>query len=276
MTITISELRLDLASALAHFLEPEEASAESLRWFEDGLAWNRAKLASRGDETVTAEVRYQVGQWLRRRREGEPWAYLIGFERFRGHRFEVTKDTLIPRPETELVLEAALDIGRRLGLRKACDIGTGSGILGICMALETDWEVTASDISKNALAVAERNAGKLGAKIKFVEGDLLRPIPDPLELVVSNPPYVDPADASTLQRELSFEPAQALFAEDQGLALSTGILQQAFARGAHAVVLEIGTGQGAELIRRAGSLGWKQVLARQDWSGHDRIIVATA
>lgn len=276
MTITFSELRLDLASALAHFMEPEEASAESLRWFEDGLDWNRAKIASRGEETVTAEARHQVGQWLRRRREGEPWAYIIGFESFHGHRFEVTKDTLIPRPETELVLDAALDIGRRLGLRKACDIGTGSGILGICMALETNWEVTASDISQGALKVAKRNAGILGARINFAEGDLLTPIPDPLELVVSNPPYVDAADASTLQRELSFEPIQALFAEDKGLALSTEILYQAQARSARTVVLEIGAGQSAELIERARSFGWKQVYARQDWAGHDRILIATA
>jgi len=274
MSITFSELRLDLASALAHFLEPEEASAESLRWFEDGLDWNRAKIAAHGEDPVPTLVRRQVGQWLRQRREGLPWAYIIGFATFHGRRFLVNRDTLIPRPETELVLEAALDTGRRLDLRKACDIGTGSGILGICMALETNWEVTASDISEGALKVAKRNAGKLGARINFAQGDLLTPIPDPLELVVSNPPYVDPADASTLQRELSFEPVQALFAEDRGLALSTEILLQAQARGARAVVLEIGSGQGAELIERARSFGWKQVLTRQDWAGHDRILIA--
>ncbi len=275
VSITFSELRLDLASALAHFLEPGEASAESLRWFEDGLDWNRAKLTSRGDEAATPEVRYQVGQWLRRRRGGEPWAYIIGFEKFRGHRFEVTEETLIPRPETELVLEAALETGRRLGLRKACDIGTGSGILGICMALETDWEVTASDISEGALKVARRNAAKLGARINFAEGSLLSPIPDSLELVVSNPPYVDAADAPTLQRELSFEPVMALFAGDKGLALSTEILLQAKTRKAHAVVLEIGAGQSTELIERARKIGWTSVNSRQDWAGHDRILLAT-
>ncbi len=274
MTITYSELRLDLASALAQFLQPEEASAESLRWFEDGLGWDRTKLVSRGDETVPMEARHRVGQWLRRRREGEPWAYIIGFETFRGRRFQVTRDTLIPRPETELTLETALDTGRSMGLRKACDIGTGSGILGICMALETDWQVTASDISAGALEVARRNAAKLGAHIPFVLGDLLAPIPDPVELVVSNPPYVDPADASTLQRELSFEPAQALFSEGQGLALSTQILRQAAERQARAVVLEIGAGQSAELIARAKAFGWKQARARQDLAGHDRILMA--
>lgn len=276
MTITYSELRLDLASALAQFLEPEEASAECLRWFEDGLGWDRTKLASRGADTVPKEARHQVGQWLRRRRGGEPWAYIIGFETFRGRRFEVTRDTLIPRPETELVLEAALELGRRLGIQKACDIGTGSGILGICMALETDWEITASDISAEALEVAKRNAESLHANINFTQGDLLTPVLDPLELVVSNPPYVDPADASGLQRELSFEPAQALFAEDAGLALSTRILHQSAVRSARAVVLEIGTGQAVKLMERAKTFGWKQVQARQDWAGHDRVLIATA
>lgn len=274
MTITFSELRLDLASALAHFLEPEEASAESLRWFEDGLDWNRAKIAAHGDDPVPTLVRRQVGQWLRQRREGRPWAYIIGFAAFREHRFLVNQDTLIPRPETELVLEAALETGRRLGLRRACDIGTGSGILGICMALETDWEITASDISEGALKVAKRNADKLGAGLAFVAGDLLEPIPDPLELVVSNPPYVDPAEAPTLQRELAFEPVQALFAEDRGLSLSSRILRQAKDRSARAVVLEIGSGQGTELIERARGMGWTSAAVRQDWAGHGRVLIA--
>ena len=274
MTLTYSELRLDLASALAHFLDPEEASAESLRWFEDGFGWDRTMLVSRGEEPVSADMRRQVGQWLRRRREGEPWAYIIGFAMFRGRRFMVTRDTLIPRPETELVLEAALEAGRRLGLRRACDIGTGSGILGISLALEMDWEVIASDISEGALQIARNNAAKLGAHVHFVHGDLLQPIADPLELVVSNPPYVDPGDAASLQRELSFEPPSALFAEDRGFGLSLKILGQSFDRGARAVVLEIGAGQGAELSERGRDLGWRSIQVRPDWAGHDRILIA--
>ncbi len=274
MTITYSELRLDLASALAHFLEPDEASAESLRWFEDGFGWDRAKLVSHGGELVSIDTRRQVGQWLRRRRDGEPWAYIVGFSIFRGRRFEVTRDTLIPRPETELVLEVTLEVGRRLKVQRACDIGTGSGILGISLALETDWEISASDISAGALQTARSNAVDLGAQIQFTQGDLLAPIADPLELVVSNPPYVDPADAASLQRELSFEPALALFAEDRGYGLSLKILDQAIRRGARAVVLEIGAGQGAELIARGRALGWQIIHVRQDWAGHDRILIA--
>ena len=212
--------------------------------------------------------------WLERRREGEPWAYLLGWSTFRGRRFQVTPATLIPRPETELVLEAALDVGRRLNVLHACDIGTGSGILGISMALETDWDVVATDLSPGALAVAQANAAALGAKLRFQAGDLLAAVPGVVGLVVSNPPYVDPADAPGLQRELSFEPASALFAPDRGLALATGILRQARRRSAPACVLEIGAGQGAELELRARAAGWPRVVVHQDLAGHDRVLMA--
>ena len=211
-----------------------------------------------------------------RRREGEPWSYILGWCEFRGRRFRVTRDTLIPRPETELVLEAALEVGRRLKVLHACDVGTGSGILAVCLALETDWQVTASDISAGALAVAEANAAQLGARVTFRRGDLLAPMADPLGLVVSNPPYVDPADAPGLPRELSFEPPTALFAPDRGLALATAILQQARRRGAPGCVLEIGSGQGSELQARAQAAGWKRVVVHQDLAGHDRVLMALA
>ena len=274
MVQTHAQLRLDLASALAEFLDPLEARAEALRWFEEGLGRSRAWLAAHGDDAVTEADRRRVGSWLRRRKGGEPWAYILGWTNFRGRRFQVDRATLIPRPETELVLEAALDVGTRLKVDRACDIGTGSGILAVCLALETDWSVTATDLSPGALGVARRNALDLGATVAFFQGDLLEPVPDPLGLVVSNPPYVDPADRPTLQRELEFEPPLALYAEDQGLALATELLRQARARRAPGCVLEIGAGQGAELRQRGLDLGWRRVAVHQDLAGHDRVLMA--
>lgn len=276
MIQTYLQLRLDLASALSAFLEPMEAHAEATRWFEEGLGRSRTWLAAHGGEEVSEEDRHRVGDWLRRRRTGEPWAYILGWVPFRGRRFRVDRHTLIPRPETELVLEAALDVGRRLGVDRACDIGTGSGILAICLALETSWTVTATDISPGALAMAQANARELQADVTFLQGDLLQPVVGPPGLVVSNPPYVDPADQPTLQRELAFEPASALFAEDRGLALSTELLRQARHRAAPGCVLEIGAGQGAELTTRATALGWKRVAVHQDMAGHDRVLMALA
>jgi release factor glutamine methyltransferase len=153
-------------------------------------------------------------------------------------------------------------------------VGTGSGIIAVSLALETAWQVAASELSPRALAVARANASDLGATIAFHEGDLLAPVPDPLGLVVANLPYVDPADQPTLQRELAFEPASALFAPDRGLALSEALLAQAHARKASACLLEIGAGQGGELCRRALGIGWPKAMTHQDLAGHDRILIA--
>jgi len=271
---TYSDLRQSLRASLGAFLPPEEASAEAALWFAEGLGREAAWFHAHGMDPVPDSERHQIGAWLGRREKGEPWAYILGWTLWRGRRFETGPDTLIPRPETELVLEAALEVGKRLGVRHAVDIGTGTGILGITLALETDWAITATDISVKALAVAQRNALALGAKLGFLSGDLLGPVPDPVGLVVSNPPYVDPADRPTLQRELSFEPESALFAPDRGLALCIELLRQARVRSCPGCVLEIGAGQGSELRARAEAMGWKRVMIHRDFAGHDRVLVA--
>ena len=181
-----------LIAALSRFLDPAEARAEGRRWLEEGLGRSRSWLAAHGDDPVPGDEAERVEAWLERRRQGEPWAYILGWSAFRGRRYRVTPATLIPRPETELVLEAALEVGRRLNVLHACDVGTGSGILAISLALETDWAVAATDISAGALAVARENAAELQARVRFHQGDLLGAVPDPVGLVVSNPPYVDP------------------------------------------------------------------------------------
>ena len=261
MVQTYHQLRLDLAAALAVFLDPDEAHAECIRWFEEGLDLSRSWVAAHGSDPVPAEIRRRVSAWVRRRRKGEPWAYILGWACFRDRRFKVSHATLIPRPETELLVEAALEVGRRLKVDR-------------CVDVETDWQVTASDLSSGALAVARENARTLGAQVSFLEGSLLEPLPDPVGLVVANLPYVDPADQATLQRELAFEPASALFAPDRGLALSESLLRQARQRQAPACLLEIGAGQGGELCRRGMGIGWSKVMIHQDLAGHDRILVA--
>lgn len=272
--MTHSELRRHLASALAAFLEAPEAEAECVRWFEDGLGLNRAWLAAHGEDSVPEGRRAQIEAWLARRQQGEPWAYLLGWAWFRDRRFQVNSATLIPRPETELLVRAALDLGRRLGVTRCVDVGTGSGIIAISLALETDWNVDAVDLSPDALVVARSNAASLGAPVRFHEGSLLDPVGDPLGLVVANLPYVDPADAPSLQRELSFEPDLALFASERGLALSRQLLTTAAQRKAAACLLEIGAGQGPELIQHALASGWREASVGADWAGHDRVLVA--
>jgi release factor glutamine methyltransferase len=267
------QLRRQLLEALNAFLEPLEAQAEASCWLEEGLGRSRSWLAAHGEEPVGAGEVAKVEDWLDRRRRGEPWAYLVGWAPFRGRRFRVTPATLIPRPETEGVLEAALDVGRRLGVRHATDVGTGSGILAVSLALATDWRVAACDLSSAALAVAQDNAAALGARVSFHQGDLLDPVPDPVGLVVANLPYVDPADERSLQPELRFEPRTALFAADRGLALTTRLLAEAWQRRCPGCVLEIGAGQGAELCQRALAAGWRRAVAHQDLAGLDRVLL---
>lgn len=276
MASTHRDLLRDLTRALSAFLDPDEARAEAHLWMEEGFGLDRSALVARGLDPAPPGAADQVEAWLVRRRTGEPWAYLRGWSRFRGRRFTVTPATLIPRPETELLVEAALEVGHRLGVDRAVDVGTGSGIVALSLALETPWTVTAVDLSPGALAVARANAAALEARVTFLEGSLLDPVADPVGLVVANLPYVDPADAPTLQRELAFEPDLALYAGDSGLALTTELLRQARRRGAPACLLEIGAGQGGELCRRALGAGWAKAMVHQDVAGHDRILVALA
>lgn len=267
-------IKRHLQARLRGFLPAEEAEAEAWRWLEEGLGRDMSWVLAHGEDPVSDADLARVEDWLARRAKREPWAQILGWTHWRGRRFEVTRDTLVPRPETELVLEAALEVGRRLGVHHACDIGTGTGILGISLALETDWKVVATDLSRKALRLASRNAEALGARLEFREGDLLGPVPDPVGLVVSNPPYVDPSERPDLQPELAFEPAMALFAEERGLAIAAALLRQAHVRSAPAAVLEIGAGQGAELEARARAYGWRKVLVHKDFASHDRVLIA--
>ena len=269
-------LRSQIQARLSAFLPRAEAEAEAWRWLVEGFGRDMAWLLAHGEEPVPEESLAKIEGWMKRRSQRQPWAQILGWSEWRGWRFEVTPDTLIPRPETELVLEAALDVGRRLGIHHACDVGTGTGILGICMALETDWKIVATDLSRKALRVARRNAEVLGARLQFKEGDLLGPVPDPVGLVVSNPPYVDPADRSTLQPELSHEPESALFAPERGLGTAVRLLREAHVRSAPAIVLEIGAGQGQELATRARTVGWRKTMIHKDFSSHDRVLIGLA
>lgn len=278
---TWSGFRQTLASALAAFLDADEARAESALWLEEGLGKSRAWIMANGSEAVPFVARAQVAAWLKRRETGEPWQLILGWTTFRGRRFKVTRDTLIPRPETELAVEEALKLGRACGAKRVVDIGTGSGIIAISLALESPWPVSAVELSPAALKIARANAEALDARVDFHEGSLLDPLPgafftDGRALVVANLPYVDPADAPDLQRELAFEPATALFSPGHGLDLNQALIRDARLRGACGLVLELGAGQGAELAAFAEENDWSAVRIVKDWHGHDRVLVAEA
>ena len=164
-----------------------------------------------------------------RRLAGEPLAYLLGEKEFYGRRFVVTPDVLVPRPETELLVELALERIRPLARPRVLDLGTGSGCIAATLALEHPAaQVTATDASRAALEVARRNARQLDASVAFREGDWYDAISDsgPFDLIVSNPPYVAPADPHLA--DLQFEPAQALTDGCDGLACLRAVVSGAF------------------------------------------------
>jgi release factor glutamine methyltransferase len=238
-----------------------------------------------------------VGVWselLARRKAGEPVQYIIGEQYFYGRSFEVTASVLIPRPETELLAEAVLELATQLwpdpstGLG-LLDVGTGSGVLAITMAAERpSWNVTASDLSEDALQVAMRNADRneVGQRIAFVQGDLLTPFliggtfgdRTRIDILVSNPPYITSSDIVGLQREVrDHEPRLALDGGEDGLnpyrimAGQLHLLPQL----PHLIAWEVGAGQAEDVAKLLGDAAkWENIRFIQDYSGINRHVLA--
>lgn len=272
--MTYHLLRLRILDELRFLLDPIEAQQEVRQWLRDGLGLEGPWMAQHGAEPVPPAIVRRVEGWLKRRRSGEPWPMILGWTLFYGRRFQVARGVLVPQAESEAAVRIAMEVGRDLGVTRCVDVGTGAGNIGLTLALETPWDVTLTEVDPAALRLAQANGKALGAKVRYVLGDLLEPVADPLELVVANMPFVDEEQAVALEAELAFEPAVAMLAPDGGIGLSTALLEQAQRRKAWACVIEIGAGQGHRLRQRASDQGWSQVSILQDARGHDRVIVA--
>ena len=204
-----------------------------------------------------------------RRAGREPVAYIVGRKGFRMIELEVDRRVLIPRPETEHVVEAALDLpaGARV-----VDVGTGSGAIALALKHERpDLAIVATDVSEDAVAVARANAERLGLEVELVATDLLSGVPGPVDAIVSNPPYVE--DGAALAPEITrHEPAGALYAGADGLDVIGRLVPQAADAGAARLILEVGAGQAAavgDLMRRAG---FEDVVLHNDLAGIERVV----
>lgn len=210
---------------------------------------------------------------LARRLNGEPVAYLLGEREFYGRPFRVAPATLIPRPETEHLVAAALARGPA-GAR-VLDIGTGSGCIAITLKLERpDWQVTAVDISLDALAVARDNAARLGAEAGFMQSDLFAALAGwAFDLIVSNPPYVAEADPHMGRGDVRFEPRHALTSGADGLDAIRAIVQRAPAHLSDGgwLLLEHGWDQGEAVGRLLADGGFSAVFLERDLAGQARI-----
>jgi release factor glutamine methyltransferase len=239
------------------------------------LGWDRAALLARGREPGPADFGPRFEALVARRAAREPVAMIVGQREFWGLDFEVTPDVLIPRPETEFIVEVALEQARRSAVGRLVDVGTGSGCLSVALALELPQaRVVATDVSDRALTVARRNAARhrVDGRIAFVRTDLLAGVGIQADLIVSNPPYV-PSGAS-LQPEVGrHEPAQALFGGGDGLDVMRRLLAAAprnLAPGGHLVV-EFGDGQEADFRVLCEETGWRVVDVRDDLQGIPRV-----
>lgn len=214
------------------------------------------------------------GRYLHQRLEGKPTQYITQKQEFYGRDFRVTPDVLIPRPETEHVIEAVL----KLAVPNACiiDVGCGSGAIAVTLALESAASVTATDISTSALSVAAANARKLGALVRFLACDILSAISgESMHIVVSNPPYIALSEKPHLQREVrDWEPESALFAGPTGFEIYERLIAAAarVLRPSGWLVMELGfkANHGvSEMLRN----GWIHHRIADDLAGIPRVLV---
>jgi len=283
---TIAQVRRDAADQLraAGIVTPELDATVLLGHV---LGVDRAWLYAHGDAPLASELATRYRALIARRIRGEPVAYLIGRREFMGLPFTVTPAVLIPRPETELLVEVALREAQarlaRSEMPLVADIGTGSGAIAIALAAHEPRLplIYATDISADALAVAERNARDLGVadRVRFLHGNLLAPLPEPVDLLLANLPYVAPGEACRLPPDVrDYEPHVALFGPEDGLGIIRQLLEAAppFLRAGAMILLELGYEQRAPLValaRRYFPQGTIRVLA--DYAGWDRVLAIT-
>jgi release factor glutamine methyltransferase len=212
------------------------------------------------------------GRYLDERLKGKPTQYITKHTEFYGREFRLSRDVLIPRPETELLVETILKLERPPGI--IVDIGTGSGIIAITLALELGQNVIATDLSSEACAIARCNAVRLKADVQFLEADLLKPFADSsVDIVVSNPPYVPLSDRASLQREVrDWEPPQALYAGESGMKIYQRLIPEAkrVLRPGGILALELGFGQSEAVTELAGDWCNRQLFP--DLAGIPRVL----
>jgi len=243
------------------------------------LGTNRAALAARPGRTLAPSQAEMLETLASRRAAGEPIAYITGRREFWSLELEVTRDVLVPRPETELVVELALAGLARVSRPAVLDLGTGSGAIALALARERDDAVvTAVDASAAALAVAGRNAGKLGiGNVRFLHGSWYEPVAGRrFDAIVSNPPYVaedDPALAS-----LTHEPRAALVAGQNGLGALAEVCDGArhCLRPGGSLIVEHGASQGAAVRELMSNAGLIEVRTHRDLAAQERVTAGTA
>jgi release factor glutamine methyltransferase len=260
---------------------PERARPDAELLLRHLLKLERAPLLARWKEVLDEKEAAHFEELLQRRLAGEPVQYILGEAEFYGITLRVTRDVLIPRPETEHVVEKIIDLAARFQMPRILDVGTGSGAIAIAVAHDCPGAaITATDVSAPALEIAGENAARAGFahRIRFLRGDLLAPVAgEQFDVVASNPPYVATCERETLAAEVrDYEPGIALFAGDDGLAIYRRLIPAARAALVPGgfLVLEIGYGQAENVGVLLLADGFDSIEFTPDLQGIPRVASA--
>ena len=241
---------------------------------------SRGYLRAYSEEKISETAYSEFKTLLDRRRQGEPVAYIIGKKAFWDFELSVNESVLVPRPETEFLVELCLaKLKNDSGSKRIADLGTGSGAIAIAIALaNSDWQVHATDISEDALAVARDNAQSLDVNnIVFHQGSWCDGLPaETFDLILANPPYVAFGDKHLEEGDLPFEPSVALAVEESGFGALNSIMNKAseYLKKDSWLLMEHGYNQQAQLIKNLNELGYEKVAGYTDFAGIDRIVEA--
>ena len=276
MSPTVGRLLEDAArNLLGANADLAEARREAQILLGHAMGVSRARLSAHRDEAADASVAEPFHALVRRRQAGEPVAYLVGRREFYGLEFRISADVLIPRADTEALVDAALEKLAKGAQSEVLDLGTGSGCIAIALAHERPAaRVTAADVSETALKVARDNAVAIGVDVELVRGAWFEPLAGRrFDLIVSNPPYVAAGDPHLLQGDLRFEPAIALASGEDGLADIRIIAARApgYLRDGGWLLFEHGHDQAdtcRDLLLKAG---FGDVIRRTDIAGLPRV-----
>ena len=243
------------------------------------LNCTRAQLLSNWNKKMSIEKQTAYYDYISRRKKHVPFQYITNEQDFMSLKFHVTPDVLIPRGDTEILVEEALRLIESERLTKAADIGTGSGVIACSIAYYSPARVWAVDCSQAALAVAQKNATDLGvaSKVTFLAGDLLNPLKQKnvtVDLLAANLPYIPCKEIDNLEPEVRMEPVSALDGGPDGLAIYRTLVPQI----EHVLIpggfllLEIGYDQGTDVKRLLADFGLIDISVLKDYAGHDRVI----
>ncbi|NBB87514.1 MAG: peptide chain release factor N(5)-glutamine methyltransferase [Bacteroidetes bacterium] len=279
---TVDVLWKRLAQALSR-VYPDEARVMAQWLLEEATGISRIQRITHPLRPIAASERAHLDAMLQRVLSGEPLQYVVGHAYFRGLRLEVTPEVLIPRPETEQLVEQALERLPAKQIVHVLDVGTGSGCIALALKHERPKAIVVGcDVSEAALRVAQSNADQCGLPVAFVQADMRTPdlyerTDGPFDMVICNPPYVAMDEAPTLpDRVRAHEPALALFAEDEPLQYYRALAQQAdrLLRPAGQLLVEINEAYGAAVVACFQDHGLSDVRLHTDYSGRDRFVVA--